>query len=110
MVTFAIGLLTMLASLLIHGSVYSLALSSVSVMGAGLAPAVMTKVLGWRHSSASLLSAVSFGLISALVWKQAGLGSLFNEAAIGMGVGLTVNYLVIENQSRFCGCRPFRKL
>lgn len=87
------GLLTMLVSLVIHGTVVTFALSSVSLMGAGLAPGIMVKVMGWRHSERSLLITIVVGLAAAVAWKYSGLGGFLNEAAIGIGAGLLTNYL-----------------
>jgi Na+/proline symporter len=91
--TLAIGLITMVASLGISGSVVSVALSSVSLMGAGVAAAVMIKVMRWPHTALSLLCSMLAGIAAALVWKQTGLASTFNEAGIGMAVGLITNFL-----------------
>jgi len=92
--TMVIGLITMVASLGISGSVVSVALSSVSLMGAGVAAAVMIKVMRWHHTSLSLLCSMLAGIAAALVWKQTGLASTFNEAGVGMAVGLVTNFLV----------------
>lgn len=93
-ITLAVGVCTMIASVLIHGTVVSLALSSVSLMGAGLAPAIMVKVMGWRHTAGSIAAGMLAGLASAIAWKYAGLGSFINEAGIGIACGLAVNWLV----------------
>lgn len=93
--TLIVGLITMAVSAVIQGTVVSLALSSVSLMGAGLAAAVIIKVLNWRHTSISLLSAIVTGIISAVCWKFLGLGSSFNEAGTGILVALAVNYFVV---------------
>lgn len=94
LLTLLVGGCTMVASVLIHGSVVSLALSSVSLMGAGLAPAVMVKVMGWRHTASSIAAGMCAGLASAIAWKYAGLGSFINEAGIGIVCGLAINWLV----------------
>ena len=92
--TLIVGLITMAVSAIIQGSVVSLALSSVSLMGAGLAAAVMIKVLNWRHTASSLLLAIAAGISSAVFWKYLGYGSTFNEAGTGILVALSVNYIV----------------
>lgn len=96
--TLAIGALTMLVSMLIHGTVVTMALSSVSMMGAGLAGAVMIKVMKWRHTGASLLSAICIGLLSAIVWKYSGMGAFLNESGVGMASALLTNWLVVSCQ------------
>ncbi|MGP0104051.1 sodium:solute symporter family transporter [Rhodoblastus sp.] len=94
--TLVIGLTTMLLSISLHGSVVSVALSSISLIGAGLAAAVMIKVMNWRHSAASLLGAIATGVCSAILWKQFGMSGYFNEAGIGMTVGLAANFLISQ--------------
>jgi sodium/proline symporter len=86
-----LGVTTMAASLLMHGTVLDLALGSISLMGAGLAPAVMVKIMGWRHQAVSLTLAVVAGIAATLTWKLTGLSSDFNEAGIGILTGLIVN-------------------
>jgi sodium/proline symporter len=95
-ITFLIGIATMALSLIIKGSVFSVALSSVSLIGAGLAAPVLIKVVRWRHSAFSLFCAIISGVTSAVLWKQFGLASLINEAGVGIGVGLLTNWLVSE--------------
>ena len=77
----------MIVSLNINSSVVSLALSSVSLMGAGLAPAVLVRVLGLRHSGTSLSLSVVTGLVVALAWRAASFGGVLNEAAPGILAG-----------------------
>jgi sodium/proline symporter len=89
--TLVIGAVTMVVSLAIHGSVVTIALSSASLIGAGLAPAVMIKVLRWKHSAASLCFAIVGGIVFALLWKQSGMAGYLNEAAVGMATGLVIN-------------------
>lgn len=90
-----IGIATMALSMVLHGTVLSLALSSVSLMGAGLAAAVMIKVLGWPHSPASIATTICVGLIAAIVWKMIGFGAIFNEAGIGIAFGILANSLLM---------------
>lgn len=93
-IVLVVGAITMIVSLIIEGTVLSLALSSVSLMGAGLAPAVIVKVLNLRHSSSSLAFGICVGLFSALAWKYTGLATYINEAGIGMACGLVANWLL----------------
>lgn len=92
--TLVLGALTMAFALNVQSTVMTLALSSASLMGAGLAAPVMVKVLRWPHSSVSLLIAMIAGLGAALAWKSAGLGGQFNEAGIGIAAGLLTNMIV----------------
>jgi sodium/proline symporter len=91
---FVIGLVTMVLSSMLHGTVLSLALTSVSLMGAGLAAAVMIKVLGWKHTSHSIAGAICVGLAAAIAWRMAGYGAIFNEAGIGIAFGVLTNYVI----------------
>lgn len=98
LITVVMGLATMLAALYFSGesSVFSLALGSISLMGAGLAAPVMIKVIGWQRSGESLLCSILAGIISALAWRYFGLESMLNEAAIGIVFGLIANWLVVK--------------
>lgn len=94
-IALAVGAITMGASMVVSGTVVSFALTSVSLMAAGIAPSVMIKVLGWRHNSWSLLCSILLGFISAAVWKYSGFGAVINEAAIGIALGLLVNWIIV---------------
>jgi sodium/proline symporter len=94
--TLLIGAITMVVSIVIHGTVVTIALSSVSMMGAGLAAAVMIKVMHWPHTAFSLFCIIILGLVSAAMWKYFGYGSVLNEAAIGITVGLAANWLILR--------------
>jgi Na+/proline symporter len=94
--TLLMGLISVLAAILMRGSAGNLAMSSMPLMGAGLAAAVMIKVLGWRHSAASLLCAVSGGSFVAVLWQLLGLGSFLYEAGIGTAGGLVINWLAVK--------------
>jgi sodium/proline symporter len=95
--TLLMGLVSVLVSIPIHGSAYNLAPASMPLMGAGLAAAVMIKVLGWRHSAASLLCAVVGGIFIAVLWQQLGLGSFLYESGIGTAGGLVINWLAVKS-------------
>jgi Na+/proline symporter len=92
-VALGLGLATMGLSLVVRGTVVSFALTSVSLMAAGLAPAVMIRVLGWRCTSRSLVFSVVTGFAAATLWKFVGPSSFINEAAAGITSGLAVNFL-----------------
>lgn len=93
LITVAVGVATMALSLVISGSVVSLAISSVSFMGAGLAPAMIVRLLDWRYTALSLAISVFAGILVAAIWKFAGLGGTLNEAAPGITAGLLANYI-----------------
>lgn len=96
LVTFVVGLATMGVASVIEGSVVSLALSSVSMVGAGLAVPVMIKIMGWNHSGASITSAFVIGVASAVTWVQTGSSQYLNEAAVGMIFSLLTNWIVFK--------------
>ena len=93
LVTFALGVITILLSLTLPGNVFSIAVDSLSKIGAGVAGAVLVKALGWRHSGFSLLMSIVAGVSAAFVWKYLGYASVMNEAGIGMGCSLAANWL-----------------
>lgn len=92
----SLGLVTMFGAMVLDGRarVFDLAITSVSLMAAGLAPAVAIKVLRWRHSARSLTAAVYVGFGAALAWKARGLSTTLNESAIGIMLGLLANFLL----------------
>jgi hypothetical protein len=83
-------------SALIHGSVLTLALSSVSMMGAGIAGAVLIKIMGWRHNAVTLCCTIAVGLFAAAAWTYAGLSSTVNESGIGAACGIVTNWLLTK--------------
>jgi Na+/proline symporter len=95
-VALVIGAATMLTSFIVTGTVVSFALTSVSLMAAGVAPAVMIKVMSWRYTAWSLLLSVMFGFLSAATWRFSSIGGLINEAAIGIALGLFVNWVIVS--------------
>lgn len=95
-----LGGVTMVASLYLHSTVTDLALSAVGIMGAGLAPAMIVQLLGWRHSAASLTGSIIIGLAVAAYWKISGLNAVINEAAPGMAAGLLVNFALVRLLNR----------
>ncbi|MBI1336556.1 MAG: hypothetical protein GC164_06300 [Phycisphaera sp.] len=94
-----LGFGTMLAAWALEGrsTVFGLAITSISFMAAGLAPAVAIKVLGWRHSALSLTAAVSIGFFAALAWNLGGLSGVINEAAIGIPIGFFTNFMLARH-------------
>jgi len=97
-VSLVIGALTMLLSLIIGGSVATIALSSISILGSGLGPAVMIKTMKWRHTGESLIASIISGIAVAVAWKVFGYDSAINEAAAGIAAGLITNALIAANR------------
>lgn len=90
--TLVLGALSMIASLNSDGTVLNIAVTSVSLMGAGLAPAMIVKILDLRHTDLSIFLAILIGISAAIYWKFSGNSTMINEAAPGILVGLIVNY------------------
>jgi len=104
-----IGGLTIILSLVLPGSVFSLAISAISSIGAGIAGPMMIKLFGWRHTGSSLFVAMLIGISCALVWKWAGFSESFNEAGIGMAVSLGANALLARAETAILPLMAHRK-
>jgi sodium/proline symporter len=98
-VVFILGFMTMIGAIYLakENTVFAIALGSVSLMGAGLAAPVLIKVLAWKRTGVSLLASILGGFISAVIWKQTGMDKQLNEAAIGILVGLIVNWIFVNS-------------
>jgi Na+/proline symporter len=94
-ITLICGALSMIAAYFIGGTVLSLALASISFLAAGLAPAVIIKVMNLQHSAVSVFFAILGGLTIAFTWQKIGLSSSINESAPGMIGALIINYLIV---------------
>jgi Na+/pantothenate symporter len=92
-ITATLGTLTMLLSLRLHSTVVNLALSSVSLLGAGLAPAMLIRLLNWRRTDSSLIATIFIGTGTAILWRFLNLGGLVNEAAPGIAAALIANFV-----------------
>ncbi len=95
-----LGIVSMAISVNLDSSVVSLVLSSISLLGAALAPAMMVRVLGWRRSGGSVIAAMLAGFAAAALWKFLGFGAILNEAAPGILAGLSANFLTATAQRR----------
>lgn len=95
-VTFVLGVITILLSFVLPGNVFSIAIDSISKIGAGIAGPMIIKTLGWRHTASSLLLSILSGIGAAYLWSSAGLGSAFNEAGIGIASSLLVNWIAVR--------------
>lgn len=69
-ITFLVGLISVfLAVYLSDSSVLKIAMTAVTYLGACIAPAMIIKLLNFKHSSYSLVLAIISGLLSALIWQ-----------------------------------------
>jgi len=91
--TILLGIFTIALSLVLPGTVFSIAVDSLSKIGAGVAGAVLIKALGWRHTSFSLFISVVAGISAALVWTYLGYDGLFNGAGVGIASSLLTNWV-----------------
>jgi len=89
-----LGIVTMIVSVNLHSTVVDLALSSVSLMGAGLAPAMLIRVLNWQRTDLSQCLAVVVGTCTAVLWRYFGMSNVMNEAAPGIVLALSTNFAV----------------
>jgi Na+/proline symporter len=94
LVIFAIGLATIALSLVLPGNVFSIAIDSVSKVGAGVAGPMLIKALRLKHTGPSLLCAILAGIGSAFAWQALGFSQTFNEAGVGIAASLVVNWAV----------------
>lgn len=93
-VTFGLGVVTILLSFVLTGNVFSIAVDAIGKIGAGIAGPMIIKTLGWRHTANSLLAAIVGGIGSSYVWHSLGFSSVFNEAGIGIICSLLVNWVI----------------
>ncbi len=96
LLTFVLGIITVLLSLVLPGNVFSIAIDSVSMIGAALAGPVVIKTLRWKHSGFSLLLAIVAGMSAAFIWKKLGYSAAFNEVGVGLVCSLVVNLAVAK--------------
>lgn len=97
LITFFLGTITMLGSLLIadKSSVFTLAIAAISFMASGLAAPVLIKIFGYQRSGGSLFFSMTMGLLSAILWKYTKMDTEINEAAIGISIGFLSNWFFI---------------
>lgn len=93
LLTMVLGATSMFVSLNIDTTVLNLAVTSVSILGAAIAPAMIVKVVPFRHSELSIALSIVVGVFIAVSWKVSGYSALINEAAPGILSGLVVNAL-----------------
>ncbi len=89
-VTLVIGFLSLLGIFHTGTTVFSAAITAVSLIGAALAAPVFFSAIRVRASAIGTMLAVIGGLIVGIVWRQIGLDSHINESAPGMGVGIII--------------------
>jgi Na+/proline symporter len=88
--TLMIGLITMLLSLTLDSSVFSLAIASVSLLGAAIAPTMAVRLFGYKLAGTTMAVSIVAGFGAALAWKFFGYDAVLNEALPGMIAGLGV--------------------
>jgi sodium/proline symporter len=103
-VTAVIGAATMILSLGIHSTVFSLALSSVSLLGAALAPPMLIRLLKWHRTDMSAVATIIVGFGTAVLWRGFGLSGFMNEAAPGIALALSANFVLTRLSRRRDRC------
>lgn len=98
--TLSLGLLTLAAALLLHGSVFGLAITSAALIGAALAPNVAARALGLNPPAWAILSSIGLGFATALAWRVTGLGGAVNEALPGIIAASLPLLLVSKTRDR----------
>ncbi len=103
LISASLGICTMIVATLISKThtIFDIAITSVSLMGAGLAAPVMIKVMQWKTTEFSLIMSLIFGFLSSVLWKYTGYGDYLNEAAIGISIGLITNILFRKKMFHF---------
>jgi len=91
-----LGTATIFLSFILPGSVYSIAIDAVSMIGAGLGGPVIVKAFGMRHDAWSLLASFFIGLLAAIGWKLCGFSAILNEAGVGLAASLLTNFTLIR--------------
>jgi len=100
-ITAFLGTVTMLVSLNLDHTVVDVALSSVSLLGAGLAPAMIVQVLDWRRTDESLIGSFLVGTSTAILWKHLDYGATMNEAAPGILLALLAHSAIVHLQGKY---------
>jgi Na+/proline symporter len=98
--TVVLGLITVALTFVLPGTVYTIAIAAVSQIGAGLAGAVMIRILNLPHNGASLLASIVAGTATGAFWWASGLSAVVNETIFGIATGLAANFLIVALTSR----------
>ena len=93
-ITLLAGAVSMGVSLSGGATVLDLVLNSIGLMAAGLAPAVLVRILGLQNTELSIALAIVVGIAAAIAWKVVGLDGLMNQAGPGMAAGFLTNIVV----------------
>ncbi len=88
--TILIGIFSILGLIYTDSSVFSMAITAVSLIGAALAAPVLFSITGITVTAIGTLFAVISGLTSGFIWKELGLNGFINEAAPGMLISIIV--------------------
>lgn len=94
-----VGILSLIVSAFSSGTVFAIAVGAVSKIAAGLAGPMIIKIMNWRHSGGSIISAMIGGISVSFLWSSVGLSGAVNESAIGIFVGLALNWVVYRAHS-----------
>ncbi|MFL6375222.1 MAG: hypothetical protein ACJ73D_11195, partial [Pyrinomonadaceae bacterium] len=81
-------------ALFMESTVFDLTIFAVS-LGAIIAPCMLIKIFGWRHSTTSLIATLVVSSVTVLIFKVLGLSqNVLYDIPVGTGLGLVANFLV----------------
>ena len=94
----ALGIITSILSIVfVQGSVFDLVMSSILLLSASVAPAMIIKIANWKNSPFSILFSMLTGLLTSLLWKYVfELSNAINETVPAVVIAFLINYLVIQ--------------
>ena len=106
-----VGILTIVLSLLLPGSVAQTVIVAASLFGAGLGGAVLIRAMGWKCSGPSMFAAIIIGILTGLSWRMAGFSDFLNESAVGLLAAILVNAAVVRSSAslKLAGLLPERQ-
>ncbi|TLS78338.1 sodium/proline symporter [Mariprofundus erugo] len=101
--TVAVVIVALLLSLSGNQSVFALVLIAWGLLAAAFAPLLLVLALGWQPSEPVALLAMGCGVVTLLLWRWSGLGSVVYELLPALLVAFSV--LVIDHRSATVSCR-----
>lgn len=96
----AMGIFTILLSLLLPRSVAQTTIVAGSLMGAGLGGAVLIRATGWRTTGPALFAALAVGILTGLAWRFLGYPNYLNETTLGLGAAVLANAIVVRSSRK----------
>lgn len=88
-----IGAGSLVALLFSDGSVFNMAITAVSLLGATLAGPVLFFIFGQRFTTVGLTAGLTAGLGTGIIWVACGLSNTLNESLPGLTASVIVLYI-----------------